>query len=204
MKSIPFSIFKVIFFLSWTIDELLFAFVLEVFMMRFIKDKAVIFTLNILLPLLIGCIFGTTLGSAIGSVHRVIMYKQFAGFSHVSAKTERDNPDYAHIVSSFDSFQYWKLDQQEKTELLQEYADYLADGLGMERHPVIVRQMWDDSLRAEYDYATEMITINARYLDLPEDVMNSVAHEICHAYQYSWVQLNECIKNDLYSFSIKT
>ena len=196
MKSIPFSIFKAILFFSWSIDVVLPGILLEVIMLKFVKDNVIIFILNVALTLLI-CFIYT-------SGFKVIVYKQMTGLSSLSADMERADPDYDHILRSFDSFQYWKLDLKEKTELLQEYANHLADELGIERRQVVVENLWNDSICARYDHATETITINARYLDLPEDVADSVAHEIYHAYQYSWVQLNECIKKDgLELFSIK-
>ena len=89
---------------------------------------------------------------------------------------------------------------QEKIDLLQMICDYECEFvLGCESVKIYSGLTSDDTVLGEYSNQTRSFTINEEYLHSGDvkEVLNTVLHEVRHAYQYTWVEVYSSLEDHI-------
>jgi hypothetical protein len=77
------------------------------------------------------------------------------------------------------------LDFKKRKALCRELCQYISKSLGIKKVPKIVYSDGEEGECGGYNYTTNTIEINKIYFyDPPENIVNTIAHETRHAYQY--------------------
>ena len=94
-----------------------------------------------------------------------------------------DITDMDKLLDEFDDYNWEELSQDEKIELVDELVARIAEKLGLENIPEVI-YYYDDPNNCGYYYSgMNLLGINACELDNPKELVNTVAHELRHAYQ---------------------
>lgn len=98
----------------------------------------------------------------------------------------------------------WKeLSEKERIEAINEFSVRLADQLDIERRPRIKYFRDDDDVCGAYYMDTNVLRINRNLLNAPEELVDTIAHETRHAYQYQRALKAETKQDYLYRFNFE-
>ena len=98
----------------------------------------------------------------------------------------------------------WKeLSESERIKAINEFSVQLADQLDIERKPKIKYFQDDDDICGTYYTDTNVLTVNKNLLHYPEELVDTIAHEIRHAYQYQRALKAETKQDYLYRFNFE-
>lgn len=88
------------------------------------------------------------------------------------------------ILSKFSPETWEKLSDEERIAAIKEFADVLADRLGLEETPEIV--FFDDppDELGAYVVGENVVKLNVLYLDDAKELVDTIPHELRHAYQH--------------------
>lgn len=94
-----------------------------------------------------------------------------------------DITDMNELLNEFDDYKWEVLSQDEKIELVDQLVAKIAEKLGLEDIPEVIYYDDDQSNCGYYYSGMNLLGINACELDNPKELVNTVAHELRHAYQ---------------------
>lgn len=101
------------------------------------------------------------------------------------------------ILDKF-SFDRWEaMSEEEKINAINELAKVVGDKLGIDKLPKIEISDGDDSY-GFYDPKNNTIVLNSKFFADPIELVNTLTHELRHAYQYMRAELLETWEDALY------
>lgn len=126
-----------------------------------------------------------------------IMYCDELDFDFSDVVTD----DTKEVLELFNSDNWENLDVDERYELITELVDSIGQGLGLENIPEIELVDREDNCSGYYSERGNYIGINVNYWDDYEDIVDTVAHEIRHAYQRFRTDKRENHQDEVYKFN---
>ncbi len=105
------------------------------------------------------------------------------------------------ILRVFDVQEWDVLDESDKVLISNEFVKCLADELGVEDCPK-VSLAEDFDADARYNHRDNIIELNVDFLDDPVEIVDSLAHELRHAYQHERAEKLETKEDLLYRINI--
>lgn len=112
-----------------------------------------------------------------------------------------NNSDFRELLLVFHKENWEKLGVDEKKSLLNKFADLLGSQLDIQNRPAIVYYNSDPCDYGCYDPDSNTIYINQSSFDDPQEIVDTVAHEMRHAYQYERAQKLETYEDYLYAYN---
>lgn len=104
-------------------------------------------------------------------------------------------------LEKFDTENWNNLDESQKVEVVEEFMALLCEKLGIEEQPRLVLFEDDENLCGAYNHQTNTMELNRNILNNPKEVVNTVAHEARHAYQYQRACIGETRDDVLYAIN---
>ncbi len=107
------------------------------------------------------------------------------------------------IMNLLDNFHFdkWEsVSETEKISTIKELAKAVGDALGLENMPTINIVDGDDSY-GFYDPKNNTVTLNSKFFSDPVELVNTLTHELRHAYQHMRAELLETWEDALYKVS---
>ena len=108
------------------------------------------------------------------------------------------------LVKLLDQFstETWEyMDDSEREDIISEFVSALSEDLGLEDIPEIA-VFDDDDAYGFYAPADNTINLNRQYFDDPVELVNTIAHEMRHAYQEYRAGLLETREDALYRVNL--
>lgn len=109
---------------------------------------------------------------------------------------EKINPVIQAVLAKFDVAEWCKLSDKEKKAVVEELAGAIADDLDLECCPDIYYFEGPISNQGAYDQSSRTIGLNKELLTDPQALIDTIPHELRHAYQHerslkqeSWLDL---------------
>lgn len=112
-----------------------------------------------------------------------------------------NNAELREVISKFCTENWEKLDVDAKKSLVNKFADLLGSQLDIQNRPAIVYYNSDPCDCGCYDPDSNTIYINQRNFDDPNEIVDTVAHEMRHAYQYERALKLETYEDYLYAYN---
>lgn len=97
---------------------------------------------------------------------------------------EEIDPVIQAVLAKFDATEWCKLSDKEKKAVVEELANAIADDLGLECRPDIYYFEGPSSNQGAYDQSTRTIGLNKVLLADPQALVDTIPHELRHAYQH--------------------
>lgn len=107
------------------------------------------------------------------------------------------------VLACFDSGKWEKSSQKEKMAAIGELAAVIGKRLGLDETPFIRVYAGLDSSCGAYLPAENAIEINSSILFDAKEVVDTVAHEIRHAYQHQRAMCQETLQDKLYQLNFE-
>ncbi len=126
-----------------------------------------------------------------------VMYRDESEFDFsgvVTAETKE-------ILELFTVDEWEYLDDNGRYGLISKLAERISEDLGIERIPNIEIVDIEDNCSGYYNERDNYIGINVNYWDDYKDVVDTVAHEIRHAYQKFRADKLENVQDEIYKFN---
>lgn len=104
------------------------------------------------------------------------------------------------IIALLENFRPEKwdvLNDSEQTNLINELSKAIGEALGLDNTPTIYISESDDAY-GYYDPKNNSITLNSLFLSDPIELVNTIAHELRHAYQHMRADILETREDALY------
>lgn len=98
-----------------------------------------------------------------------------------------NNESKSFEFEQFRSNNWNELSSKEKIQLLQDFGNIRSDEIGLSNFPTIVEEKRHDNVYGIHYYATNTITVNLDNCSNPYQAMDTVVHEINHAYQHQCI-----------------
>ena len=105
------------------------------------------------------------------------------------------------ILSKFDEENWNTFDESEKLAVIEEFKNLLCEKLGIEYKPTIFLFEDDKNHCGAFNHQTNTLELNRNILDNPQQVVNTVAHEVRHGYQYERACIGETRTDILYAIN---
>ncbi len=124
-------------------------------------------------------------------------------YEYSGAKINVKSVDYQLYYSAkigLEGSKWNDYDTQERLDLLQIICDYECTcSLGCKSPKVLAGHLEQDTIYGEYNQTMNTITININHLknDSAEKVLNTLLHEVRHAYQYALVKMFNKVEENL-------
>ena len=109
------------------------------------------------------------------------------------------------LSTMLDRFQpetWSELSYEERLLLIRDFASELGEQLGLKSIPQILVSPRGENNYGGYDWSTNTIIINSRYLEDPKEVVNTLAHEMRHAFQQYRAEQMETLVDALYKTNL--
>ena len=107
------------------------------------------------------------------------------------------------IIESFDNVKWETMDKAARLELIKELANCIGESLGIRDLPEIELVRFDDDCFGYYSERGNYIAINTEYWKDPRDVIDTIAHEMRHAYQRFRADVCENKQDEIYKFNFE-
>lgn len=104
-------------------------------------------------------------------------------------------------MEKFNDENWNNLDNSERTKLIKEFVKAVGKELGVEKIPEVVLSNDDDNAYGFYDQFKNLISINDKFTKNPVEVVNTVAHELRHAYQHYRAEILESWEDALFKIN---
>lgn len=99
--------------------------------------------------------------------------------------------DIQAVLDKFEDARWEQLTKIERIAVIREFADVLSQKLELSNRPEIGFYKGDMEYCGAYKQWDNSIEINSRYFNNPKELVDTIAHEMRHAYQYQRAQLQE-------------
>lgn len=107
------------------------------------------------------------------------------------------------VLDRFRAAQWERLTDSEKVEAIKEMASVIGKKLGIEENPEIQLYNGRDVSCGAYIPGENKVEINRNTMDDPQEVVDTVAHEMRHAYQHQRAGLQETWQDMLYKINFE-
>lgn len=107
------------------------------------------------------------------------------------------------VLDRFGAAQWERLTDSEKVEAIKELAAVIGKKLGIEEDPEIQLYNGRDGSCGAYIPGENKVEINRNTMDDPQEVIDTIAHEIRHAYQHQRAGLQETWQDMLYKINFE-
>lgn len=107
------------------------------------------------------------------------------------------------VLDRFGTAQWERLTDSEKVEAIKELAAVIGKKLGIEENPEIQFYNGRDGSYGAYIPGENKIEINRNTMDDPKEIVDTVAHEMRHAYQHQRAGLQETWQDMLYKINFE-
>lgn len=107
------------------------------------------------------------------------------------------------VLDRFGAAQWERLTDSEKVEAIKELAAVIDKKLGIEENPEIQFYNGRDGSCGAYVPGENKVEINRNTMDDPREVVDTVAHEMRHAYQHQRAGLQETWQDMLYKINFE-
>ena len=109
---------------------------------------------------------------------------------------------FTAILDQFSTNTWENLSDSERVDAISEFVNSLGEGLGLENIPDAI--VFDDANDAYgfYDPSNNTIYLNKEYFNDPSELVNTIAHELRHAYQEYRAGLLETREDALYRVNL--
>lgn len=104
-------------------------------------------------------------------------------------------------IAKFDVENWNKLDESQKVEVIEDFISHLCEKMGIEEKPNLVFFEDNENVCGAYNNQTNTMELNRNILNNPNEVLNTVAHEARHAYQYQRACIGETREDVLYAIN---
>lgn len=105
------------------------------------------------------------------------------------------------ILNEFSEDNWNELSEPEKKELITEFATLLAEKLGIENIPKITFFEADKDFCGAFNHRDNVMEINRNIFDNPKELIDTIAHEMRHSYQYQRACIGETYTDILYAYN---
>lgn len=109
-----------------------------------------------------------------------------------------DDARLERYLGYFEPETWERMDMEDKENVVRAFEGYLAEVLDLKHVPKIYFYSGSQVECGSYNYATNVIKMNENRFDNPQEVINTIAHETWHAYQYQRAKHPETRKDALY------
>lgn len=104
-----------------------------------------------------------------------------------------------NLLDNFHFDKWESVSETEKISTIKELAKAVGDALGLENMPTINIVDGDDSY-GFYDPKNNTVTLNSKFFSDPVELVNTLTHELRHAYQHMRAELLETWEDALYHY----
>ena len=104
----------------------------------------------------------------------------------------------SEIINKFKSDAWAVMPENERIDVIREFVASLSNQLGLENAPSLEPYEGDWSSYGAYSPVNQSISINTKYFDDPKELVNTLAHEVRHAYQHHRAEMLEMREDWLY------
>lgn len=130
----------------------------------------------------------------------------------ISAIFERSESDFKFGIDANDGviqekltefdFEKWNnFDETQKLEVIDDFISVLCEKVGVEEQPRLFLFEDDENFCGAYNNQSNILELNRNILDNPKEVVNTIAHETRHAYQYQRACIGETQEDVLYAIN---
>ncbi len=116
---------------------------------------------------------------------------------------DKDNPELQKQLELFSSDKWEHFTEEEKFDVMERFVNNLCELLGIEESPLLRLYEADECNCGAFNSYSNTIDINRNILNDPNEVVDTLAHEIRHAYQYQRASICETDTDKLYDFNFK-
>lgn len=109
----------------------------------------------------------------------------------------------ASILENFKDEKWAVLDGNEQMEAIKELADSIGKELDLQHFAELSVADGENSTYGVYIWEKNEIVLNSRYFDDPKELVNTIAHEMRHAYQHMRAEMLETWEDVLYQFNFE-
>lgn len=113
-----------------------------------------------------------------------------------------DLSDMKELLNKFNEEEWVRLSDEEKEETIDELVKTISGKLELKEIPDVGCYDADPSDCGFYDPGNNLLGINACELDDPRELVNTIAHELRHAYQYQCAENPDSYEDKLYRINI--
>lgn len=92
--------------------------------------------------------------------------------------------DIVELLQNIKDTEWIYLDEDEKMEMIDTLSDKIGEMLELKEQPEVIYYDADENDCGAYNQAMNSIELNSSLLTSPEDLIETIAHELRHAYQY--------------------
>lgn len=105
------------------------------------------------------------------------------------------------VLSKFDEENWNSFDESEKLKIIDEFKNLLCEKLNIEYKPTI--SLFEDEKNhcGAFNHQANTLELNRNILDNPQQVVNTVAHEVRHSYQFERACIGETRMDALYAIN---
>lgn len=114
-----------------------------------------------------------------------------------------DSSDIKKSLSQFQEPSWNCLDMDEKKECVQQFATLIGETLDLEHPPEIKYYTASQDECGEFDSKHNVVRINENNFDSPKEIVDTVAHEMRHAYQFQRSKKIENYQDFLYAYNFE-
>ena len=104
-------------------------------------------------------------------------------------------------LANFDNENWNELNETQKLEVIDDFISILCEKMGGEEKPRLFLFENDENICGAYNNQTNILELNRNILDKPKEVINTIAHETRHAYQYQRACIGETREDVLYAIN---
>jgi len=107
------------------------------------------------------------------------------------------------VLGKFKVTNWERLSETDKEALVSELISVISDKLGMDETPAL--RIFEDSINkcGAFIQGENTIEINKNIFSDPKEVVNTISHEVRHAYQYERAQKDETYIDKLYKLNFE-
>ena len=106
------------------------------------------------------------------------------------------------ILDKFDEGKWKNLDDSEQKDLIKELATAISEKLELDEKPEITFCDGSENSYGSYNPGSNSVEINSKNFQNPKEVIDTVAHELRHAYQYQRADKLETMEDLLYKVNL--
>ncbi len=102
-------------------------------------------------------------------------------------------------IEKFDVENWDESSDSKKIEIIKDFLGCLCERMGIEEQPQLVLFEDDENVCGAYNHQTNAMELNRNIFNNPKEVLDTVAHETRHAYQYQRACIGETREDVLYA-----
>lgn len=107
------------------------------------------------------------------------------------------------VLDYFDESRWEGLGKEDKKAVTLVFTGYLTAKLDIREMPEVIYKKMPESFYGGYDYESNTMIINDKLLDNPNELADTIAHEMRHAYQHERAKIGETYQDALYEYNFE-